>query len=84
MSKSNDSTMGGKGREGKRREGIFERKCFCKRRLRIGKRLMNHERFEEEDPVKTPSVYRANKFLELDLHVVGKLWPTGIETAGVC
>lgn len=40
--------------------------------------------FRRRIRLKTPSVYRANKFLELDLHVVGKLWPTGIETAGVC
>lgn len=40
--------------------------------------------FRRRIRLKTPSVYRANKFPELDLHVVGKLWPTGIETAGVC
>lgn len=69
---------------------FFERKCFRESdgRTRIGKRSVataNESRaFRRRIRVKTPSVYRANKFLELDLRVVGKLWPTGIETAGVC
>lgn len=72
-------------REGGGGEGNFSKENVSANGLHGSVPTANESRaFRRRIRLKTPSVYRANKFPELDLHVVGKLWPTGIETAGVC